>query len=94
METDPNERWTLCHVLKKRSKNEEETGGSVEEKRERKGKKDFSLISKIYKDRIDGFRRSKRQSSFMHRELRVGTKILEFQVRSFPTWVISSLKAI
>ena len=64
------------------------------EKRERKGKKDFLLLSKIYEDWIDGFRRSKRQSSFMHRELRVGTKILEFQVGNFPTWVISSLKVI
>ena len=35
------------------------------EKRERKGKKDFLLLSKIYEDRIDGFRRSKRQSSFI-----------------------------
>ena len=53
------------------------------EKRERKGKKDFLLLSKIYEVRIDGFRWSKRQSSFMHRELRVGTKILEFQVGNF-----------
>ena len=53
------------------------------EKRERKGKKDFVLLSKIYEDRIDGFRRSKRISSFMHRELRVGTKILEFHVGNF-----------
>ena len=54
----------------------------------------FLLISKIYEDRIDGFHWSKRQSSFMHRKLCVGTKILEFQVGNFPTWVISSLKAI
>ena len=80
--------------IKKKVKKEEETRGSVGEKRERKGENDFLLLSKIYDDRIDGFHRSKRQSSFMHRELRVGTKILEFQVGNVPTWVISSLKAI
>ena len=47
--------------------------------REREGKNDFSLLSKIYGDRTDGFRRSKRQSSSTHRELRVSTKILEFR---------------
>ena len=57
-------------------KEEEETGGSVREKREKKGKKDFSFPSKIYGDWTDGFRRSKRQSSSTHRELCVGTKIL------------------
>ena len=35
----------------------------------------FSILFKIYGDRIDGFRRSKRQSSSTHRELRVGIKI-------------------
>ena len=39
----------------------------------------FFLLSKIYGNRIVGFRRSKRQSSSTHRELRVGTKILEFR---------------
>ena len=37
-----------------------------------------SLLSKIYGNWIVGFRRSKRQSRSMHRELRVGTEILEF----------------
>ena len=79
-------------------KEEEETEGSVQEKSEKKGKKDFSLLSKIYGDWTDSFRRSKRQSSSTHRELCVGTKILEFRQtsrgREFPTWVISNLKAI
>ena len=39
----------------------------------------FSLIFKIYEDWIDGFRWSKRLSSSTHRELHVGTKILEFR---------------
>ena len=48
---------------------------SVREKRERerKGKRVFSLLSKICGNRTIGFRRSKRQSRSTHRELRVGT---------------------
>ena len=38
-----------------------------------------SFFSKIYENRIVGFRWSKRQSQSMHRELRVDTKILEFR---------------
>ena len=38
-----------------------------------------SLISKIYENWTVGFRRSKRKSRSMHRELRMGTKILEFR---------------
>ena len=48
-----------------------------EREREREEKKSF--LSKIYRNRIVGFRRSKRQSWCMHRELRVDTKILEFR---------------
>ena len=38
-----------------------------------------SFLSKIYGNRTVSFRRSKRQSSSMHRELRVGTTILAFR---------------
>ena len=38
-----------------------------------------SLLSKIYGKWIVGFHRSKKQSSFTRRELRVSTKILEFR---------------
>ena len=66
--------------------------------REREGKNDFSLLSKIYGDRTDGFRRSKRQSSSTHRELRVSTKILEFRQtprgREFSYLGYFSLKAM
>ena len=60
-------------------KEETEGAGVRREERERKGKRGFSLLSNIYGNRIVGFRRSKRQSRSMHRELRVGTKILEFR---------------
>ena len=40
---------------------------------------EVSLLSKIYENRIVGFRWSKRKSRSTHRELRVGTKILEFR---------------
>ena len=49
-----------------------------ERERERK-KKYFSLLSKIYENRIVDFRRSKMKSRSTHRELRVCTKILEFR---------------
>ena len=48
-----------------------------ERERERKEKKSF--LSKIYGNRIVGFRRSKMQSRSSHRELRVDTKILKFR---------------
>ena len=51
----------------------------MKREREIKGKNDFLFFSKIYGDRTDGFRRSKRKSSSTHRELHVGTKILEFR---------------
>ena len=38
-----------------------------------------SLLSKIYGNRIVDFHWSKRQSRSTHRELRVGTNILEFR---------------
>ena len=37
-----------------------------------------SFLSKIYRNQFIGFLRSKRQSWSMYRELRMGTKILEF----------------
>ena len=38
---------------------------------------------------------SEQEAKFIHhRKLCVGTKILEFQVGNFPTWIISSLKVI
>ena len=39
----------------------------------------FSLLFKIYGNQIIGFCQSIRQSRSMQRELRVGTKILEFR---------------
>ena len=60
----------------------EGTGGQREGERERErreGVEREKLISKIYGIQTVGFRRSKRQSRSMHRELRVGTKILEFR---------------
>ena len=39
----------------------------------------YLLLSKIYGNQNVGFRRSKRQSRSTHKELRVGTKILEFR---------------
>ena len=66
-------------------------GERRKEKREReKGKK--SLLSKIYGNRIVGFRRSKRQSRSTHRELRVDTKL--HKVGNFPTLNIFILKAM
>ena len=46
---------------------------------EKRGVKRVKLLSKIYGNRIVGFRRSKRQSRSTHRELYVGTKISEFR---------------
>ena len=40
----------------------------------------LSLLSKIYENWTVGFRQNKRQSSSTHRELRMGTKILEFRL--------------
>ena len=66
-----------------------------EREREKRGLEREKIISQIYGNWTVGFRRSKRQSRSMHRELRVGTKILEFdEVRNFITCVISSLKVI
>ena len=50
-----------------------------ERERERDGKKRFFFFSKIYGNRIIGFRRNRRQSRSTHRELRVTTKFLEFR---------------
>ena len=50
--------------------------GRKEKGEERERKEKILLLSKIYGNRIVGFRRSKRQSQSTHRELRVDTKIL------------------
>ena len=65
----------------KKKEMEKKRGSKQSEKRE-KGKRGFSFISKIYGNRIVGFRQSKKQSRATHRELRVGTKILEFRQTS------------
>ena len=53
-------------------------GVREEKKREIERKKIFSLLSKIYGNRTVGFHQRKRQSRSTHRELSMGTKILEF----------------
>ena len=52
---------------------------TTEGERERGEKYREKLLSKIDENRIIGFRRSKRQSRSTHRELSMGTKILEFR---------------
>ena len=54
--------------------------GKREKRKERNGKwsEKLYLLSKIYRDRAVGFRRSKRQSSSTRQELRVGTRIWGF----------------
>ena len=54
-------------------------GGGAREERERKEKNRFSQRST---EITVGFHRSKRQSRSTHRELHVGTKILEFRQTS------------
>ena len=61
----------------KRKTKKKKWQGEREEREREKGKKN-SLLSKIYGNQTVGFRRSKRQSLSMHRELHMGTKILEF----------------
>ena len=66
---------------KKKRKKEGEKKKERMSRRERereKEKKGFPFLFKIYGNRTVGFSRSKRQSWSMHRELRVGIKILEF----------------
>ena len=67
--------------IKKNVKREGEgtDGGGESDKRERGRKFFFSLLFEIYGNRTIGFRWSKRQSRSTHRELCVGTKILEFR---------------
>ena len=77
----------VSHVskLKKKDKSQKERkkegtdGQSESEKREREIKEKDSLLSKIYGNRTVGFRGSKKQSRSTHRELHMGTKILEFR---------------
>ena len=63
---------------KKRTNNEWRAGEKARRRREVRSEK-LKLLSKIYANRTVGFCQSKRQSRSMHRELRVGTKILEFR---------------
>ena len=75
-----NQKGKRANFLHKKKK-KKSGGGMGERRREReKGKKKniFSLLSKIYGNRTVGFCRNKRQSRSTHKELRVGTKILEF----------------
>ena len=65
---------------KERMRKKQKERGRDEQEREREEKKKgVPLLSKIYGNRTLGFSRSKRQSRSMHRELHVGTKILEFR---------------
>ena len=73
-------------IIKKKYKNkktEEKSKASGErEREEREGNFIFfltSLLSTIYGNRTIGFCRRRRQSWSTRRELRVGTKILEFR---------------
>ena len=50
-----------------------------EREKEKRGVEREKLISKIYENLTIGFSRSKRKSQSTHRELRMGTKILEFR---------------
>ena len=53
--------------------------GVSEKEREREERgRERNIISKIYENQTVGFRWSKRKSRSTYRELRVGTKILEF----------------
>ena len=54
-------------------------GQGEREERERRFFFISSLLTKIYENRTIGFRRSKRQSRSTHRELCMGTKVLEFR---------------
>ena len=63
---------------KRRKRGTEGEGEGEQEEIERMEKK-ISLLSKIYGNRTIGFLQSKKQSRSTHRELRVGTKILEFR---------------
>ena len=63
---------------KKKRKEGRRTDGVRREREKGKKKKIFSLLSKIYGNQTVGFCWSKWQSRSTHRELRVGTKILEF----------------
>ena len=49
-----------------------------EKREEEKMSEKLQLLSRISGDRVVGFRQSKRKSSFMQQELRVGTKIQGF----------------
>ena len=85
------------------SMGEKEKGEKEKERKEKKEEEKWSeklyVLYKIYGDRAVDFHWSKRQSSFMRRELRVGTRIRGFHQtpggRGFsPTLVILGLRAI
>ena len=61
--------------VKRRGRTEK---GARKREREKRGVEREKLISKIYGIWTVGLKRSKRKSRSTHRELHVGTKILEF----------------
>ena len=74
MRVDKEEKKT-----KKRRKERKDGKRKRRVKRIGEREKKISLLSKIYGNRIVGFRQSKRQSRSTHRELRMGTKTLDFR---------------
>ena len=64
---------------KKRRKERKEGERKRREKQTEEKQKGVPLLYKIYENRTIGFRQSKRLSRSMHRELRMGIKILEFR---------------
>ena len=85
----------------KGGKEKEKEKKKKEKKRKKKEKmsKKLHLLSRIYEDRVVGFRQSKRQSSSTQRELHVGTRNRGFfqtpRGRGFShTLVIFCLRAI
>ena len=79
MDTWKKKRKGKDEKSKRKTKKKKWQGEREKREREREGNFFFSLHSKIYGNRTVGFRQRKRQSRSMHRELHVGTKILEFR---------------
>ena len=74
-----NEKDKKKSQIKGKNKTTEKVSEKEREReREKRGVEREKLLSKIYGNRIVGFHWSKRQSRSTHRELCVGTKILEF----------------
>ena len=64
--------------VEKKEKKRETDSKRRDKRRERERKKNL-LLCKIYGNQIVGFYQNKRQNRSTHRELYVGTKILEFR---------------